>query len=90
MESVYRVAPFTGAWIETSRLGKGSKTLKSRPSRARGLKPACACFLTLGVWVAPFTGAWIETAKLVVENLTVESRPSRARGLKPKRRAVVL
>jgi len=32
------VAPFTGAWIETPSASHSRGFLKSRPSRARGLK----------------------------------------------------
>ena len=32
------VAPHAGAWIEMSRLLKQSGSLRSRPTRARGLK----------------------------------------------------
>ena len=33
-----RVAPFTGAWIETSTQATACCPMTSRPSRARGLK----------------------------------------------------
>ena len=79
-----RVAPLTGAWIET-RAGVMYRevSVESRPSRARGLK----------LWpnhgqkslsrVAPLTGAWIETGQcLYIHTPFFSSRPSRARGLK--------
>ena len=33
-----RVAPFTGAWIETSMPGQAGRLIPSLPSRERGLK----------------------------------------------------
>jgi len=58
--------------------------LRSRPSRARGLKLHRQDSIVSICSVAPFTGAWIET-RLGDEHKGVEvwSRPSRARGLKP-------
>jgi len=54
------VAPFTGAWIETTREHYKDKVAVSRPSRARGLKLKRQDAAG-EVGVAPFTGAWIET-----------------------------
>ena len=59
-----RVAPFTGAWIETPARPPRAASRSSRPSRARGLKlhePRVGCEEHR---VAPFTGAWIETRSL--------------------------
>ena len=56
-----RVAPYVGAWIETSEQSERSVDCKSHPMWVRGLKqksryPHCK------VWnVAPYVGAWIET-----------------------------
>ena len=63
--------------------------MKSRPTRARGLKPqmAAACVYMEGV--APHAGAWIET--LIVSMLSILgllSRPTRARGLKRDGRTI--
>ena len=56
------VAPFTGAWIETShRLVADNRIGASRPSRARGLKLKASRAEIGAQEVAPFTGAWIET-----------------------------
>ena len=56
------VAPFTGAWIETSpRPSRSPRHALSRPSRARGLKQTVIAQQAYNNYVAPFTGAWIET-----------------------------
>ena len=57
------VAPFTGAWIETTRLdATRATTAWSPPSRGRGLKLRPPSLPSVCHLVAPFTGAWIETA----------------------------
>ena len=55
------VAPFTGAWIETSLRATGGASVESHPSRVRGLKQADGRVRCGHIKVAPFTGAWIET-----------------------------
>ena len=59
-----QVAPFTGAWIEIStKAVVVVASLRSLPSRERGLKyPLYARCIGLP-HVAPFTGAWIEICK---------------------------
>ena len=58
----YRVAPHTGAWIETVFHGFCTIMDLSHPTRVRGLK-RLACGNTLRKYcVAPHTGAWIETS----------------------------
>ena len=56
--------------------------MRSRPSRARGLKLAITDSVGIEQPVAPFTGAWIETPRACVPHRGIVSRPSRARGLK--------
>ena len=58
------VAPFAGAWIEIIiTMLKKYGSMKSLPSRERGLKfPKVLC-LQGSVDVAPFAGAWIEIGK---------------------------
>ena len=78
------VAPRAGAWIETHNpFSHLCRNNKSRPVRARGLKPILGIANTVGNSVAPRAGAWIET---VNEGNDVDcppvSRPVRARGLK--------
>jgi len=62
--SAANVAPFTGAWIETSDWGSVRYGNMSRPSRARGLKHRADGEKVTSIVVAPFTGAWIETRSL--------------------------
>ena len=56
-----RVAPHAGAWIETWQKGDVKEKLKSRPTRARGLKQTNLLPDLLVGCVAPHAGAWIET-----------------------------
>ncbi len=56
-----KVAPFAGAWIETSKSYVINIIATSRPSRARGLKHLNIAGVSVPVDVAPFAGAWIET-----------------------------
>ena len=56
------VAPFTGAWIETTLVCKLVTAINlSHPSRVRGLKHSLREAADELLGVAPFTGAWIET-----------------------------
>ena len=56
------VAPHAGAWIETHDMdNKQTNRKKSRPVRARGLKPSEADSIPCLRLVAPRAGAWIET-----------------------------
>jgi hypothetical protein len=57
-----RVAPHTGAWIETPIRTLPRAHPPSRPTRARGLKQEGARHCGDRRQVAPHTGAWIETA----------------------------
>ena len=60
------VAPFTGAWIEIYREDdNGDASVKSHPSRVRGLKYITISRPTGFQMVAPFTGAWIEIKGIV-------------------------
>jgi len=59
---------------------------RSRPVRARGLKPTPAEFATAWAWVAPRAGAWVETTGSGrTASGHPRSRPVRARGLKHSR-----
>ena len=60
-QSFQCVAPFTGAWIETSCLIKDVIIYWSLLSQERGLKPNQLLTISNATDVAPFTGAWIET-----------------------------
>ncbi len=54
------VAPYVGAWIETSHPFSLISLLESHPTWVRGLKPVLLAQPLLQV-VAPYVGAWIET-----------------------------
>ena len=55
------VAPFAGAWIEIQKqMVSIILSLKSHPSRVRGLKYHQQAIPALSTSVAPFAGAWIE------------------------------
>ena len=69
------VAPYVGAWIETSLSDSGSLTVESLPTWDRGLKHKyegkwCRCDS-----VAPYVGAWIETINISLENRDIEVAP---------------
>ena len=55
------VAPFMGAWIETSQGSSPENAPVSHPSWVRGLKRCLHPVLMQENKVAPFMGAWIET-----------------------------
>ena len=61
-KSIKTVAPFAGAWIEINCFRFIIITVKSLPSRERGLKCLCLFFVPKES-VAPFAGAWIEMGK---------------------------
>ena len=54
------VAPFAGAWIEITYKSVPKISLKSLPSRERGLKYGIGIITIHLSSVAPFAGAWIE------------------------------
>ena len=56
-----KVAPRTGAWIETSKRHLQALSRKSPPARGRGLKLLNSFLAPEPPHVAPRTGAWIET-----------------------------
>ena len=62
-ELVSHVAPYAGAWIETT-MSKDyeDEQRESHPMRVRGLKLDMACAVLYGREVAPYAGAWIETS----------------------------
>ena len=59
------VAPFAGAWIETSATARTSSQARSPPSRGRGSKHSIDIHRARLRRVAPFAGAWIETIKVM-------------------------
>ena len=55
------VAPYVGAWIETTSLKVDPRIFKSHPTWVRGLKPKFCLMKLKQEKVAPYVGAWIET-----------------------------
>ncbi len=55
------VAPYVGAWIETSSFEDDVKKFKSHPMWVRGLKLLVKLLKSVIWTVAPYVGAWIET-----------------------------
>ncbi len=77
------VAPFTGAWIETTRKLEGAGVSTVAPFTGAWIETDKQQEQQNQIDVAPFTGAWIETQcrpRLAKGNW---SHPSRVRGLKP-------
>ena len=77
-----RVAPYVGAWIETSRARKFQCTLESHPTWVRGLKLMRSRGVETLKRVAPYVGAWIETPRTTREGVPRPSHPTWVRGLK--------
>ena len=76
------VAPYAGAWIETSfPLSDGLFPL-SLPTRERGLKLNMSYNQYKNTFVAPYAGAWIETRQDCRPLSKIASLPTRERGLK--------
>ena len=66
------VAPYVGAWIETSFAIDKLLSITSHPMWVRGLKQVIHLLGNLAVHVAPYVGAWIETVlKRIRINITM-------------------
>ena len=59
-----KVAPYVGAWIETSETELKTAYPKSHPTWVRGLKLIGYIACRKINFVAPYVGAWIETVSL--------------------------
>ena len=77
------VAPYVGAWIETSHLSLYGCDKVSHPTWVRGLKLNAPLLVPLPYLVAPYVGAWIETAPSLHRHVPrIQSHPTWVRGLK--------
>ena len=76
------VAPFTGAWIETSSVTLSPPTALSHPSRVRGLKPEAEDKSFKQLWSHPSRVRGLKPAHHLDYTDHLESHPSRVRGLK--------
>ena len=77
MRSIYNgaiVAPFTGAWIETSKTMTAKQTMAVAPFTGAWIETLPYENLQIQIFVAPFTGAWIETLKKISHSPTILSR----------------
>ena len=78
----YPVAPFTGAWIEISRMGRTSRGRRSLPSRERGLKFILDRIDGRIISSLPSRERGLKFAVGIAIICTLTSLPSRERGLK--------
>ena len=76
------VAPYVGAWIETSGVKSVEAYKESHPTWVRGLKPGRTSHRRWATSVAPYVGAWIETDRLRWSECCPWSHPTWVRGLK--------
>ena len=56
----YRVAPFTGAWIEIKIVNRDDQGIVVAPFTGAWIEICMILFNRSHISVAPFTGAWIE------------------------------
>ena len=76
------VAPYEGAWIETSKQVQFDYEKASHPMWVRGLILTICQGVRCGRKVAPYVGAWIETFSATFKELITLSHPMWVRGLK--------
>ena len=69
------VAPLAGAWIEILERAMFNWSLKSLPSRERGLKFSIAIISYFCGKVAPLAGAWIEIPIFRIRSTTIRVAP---------------
>ena len=82
------VAPHAGAWIETQKIaGETDSETRSRPTRARGLKPATGTSRGNRPRSRPTRARGLKLGVSVTKPPALMSRPTRARGLKQRQRA---
>ena len=82
VKSMFCVAPYVGAWIETSEKVQKAVLGLSHPTWVRGLKHVKTKVKTALCKVAPYVGAWIETQVNSFKFFDDESHPTWVRGLK--------
>ncbi len=56
------VAPYTGAWIETTLRHYSIVTISVAPYTGAWIETIASSGIYSGMLVAPYTGAWIETS----------------------------
>ena len=76
------VAPYVGAWIETSAVGVVDTPNHVAPYVGAWIETLLVPILLRLVLVAPYVGAWIETSAVGVVDTPNQSHPMWVRGLK--------
>ena len=76
------VAPFVGAWIETSVTSPATYPVCVAPFVGAWIETLVYEGAVVGTTVAPFVGAWIETLYVFFSSSVFLSLPSWERGLK--------
>ncbi len=77
-----RVAPRTGAWIETTPASHEARGLKSPPARGRGLKHYLFCAAAIEGKSPPARGRGLKHYLFCAAAIEGKSPPARGRGLK--------
>ena len=78
-----RVAPRTGAWIETLGQDHDKDFDSVAPRTGAWIETKYQNRKLMQLRVAPRTGAWIETVGHCIDRDNIRSHPARVRGLKP-------
>ena len=79
---VENVAPYVGAWIETSRSATVAASRQVAPYVGAWIETYPCRHLRHTAHVAPYVGAWIETSQVSVCTMLQPSHPTWVRGLK--------
>ena len=77
-----KVAPYVGAWIETSLATAGAVSNDVAPYVGAWIETMMKNLILLSVIVAPYVGAWIETVNADGLADVTGSHPTWVRGLK--------
>ena len=85
VKSSRKVAPHTGAWIETLNNPTSAECPIVAPHTGAWIETLEQRFNALDEKVAPHTGAWIETSRQLAPLSRPRSPLTQGRGLKPHR-----
>ena len=85
-----KVAPYVGAWIETSDKKFNRTTNTVAPYVGAWIETLLQVPALFGSRVAPYVGAWIETIANVLNSSKLRSHPMWVRGLKLELRNVAV
>ena len=87
---VYYVAPYVGAWIETTWALPDEVAAEVAPYVGAWIETIKSFEWYKVHRVAPYVGAWIETYKFALGSLTRQSHPMWVRGLKHFNRIITM